>query len=400
MPKRKLGINVFDAAQQRIAQIFDDFPRIYVSFSGGKDSGVLLHLVAEEAAKRKRQIGILFVDLEGQYKVTIDYIQDCFDLYSQHEKFWCALPLSLRNAVSMIQPRWQCWDPSQREKWIRQPPSDSITDIDHFPFFYPGMEFEEFVPGFGEWYSHGKATMCLVGIRAQESLNRFRTLIANKSRHRDLCWTTYKGGTVYNGYPIYDWATEDIWRYFGKSGKPWNKLYDLMHRSGVSIHQARICQPYGDDQRRGLWLYHIIEPESWSRVVARVSGANSGALYCRETGNMQGYLRVTKPGHCTWKQYAQLVMDSMPPKSQEHYRAKISVFIKWWADRDYPTIPDEADEEAERAKTAPSWRRIAKVLLKNDWWCKGLSFTITKAKSYDKYLRVQRARQNRWNIRI
>ena len=46
-----------------------------------------------------------------------------------------------------------------------------------------------------------------------------------------------------------------------------------MHKAGVKLSLQRICQPYGDDQRRGLWLFHLIEPETWAKVVARVNGA-------------------------------------------------------------------------------------------------------------------------------
>ena len=99
-----------------------------------------------------------------------------------------------------------------------------------------------------------------------------------------------------NVYPIYDWRTEDIWAWQGKNpDRRYNKLYDLMHKAGLTIHQQRICQPYGDDQRRGLWLFHLIEPETWSRVVARVNGANGGALYAGESGNVTGYRKVSKP---------------------------------------------------------------------------------------------------------
>ena len=65
--------------------------------------------------------------------------------------------------------------------------------------------------------------------------------------------------------------------------KSYNKLYDLMHGAGLTIHQMRLCQPYGDDQRRGLWLFHLIEPNTWAKVVSRVNGANSGALYVMES---------------------------------------------------------------------------------------------------------------------
>ena len=61
--KRMLGVSVLEAARQRIAWVFDNFPRIYLSFSGGKDSTVMLHLVMDEAIKRDRTIGVLFVDL-------------------------------------------------------------------------------------------------------------------------------------------------------------------------------------------------------------------------------------------------------------------------------------------------------------------------------------------------
>ena len=79
-----LGINVLEAARERISWTFDNFPKIYLSFSGGKDSTVMLHLVMAEAIKRDKKNGVLFVDLEGQYKLTIDHIQECYDLYADN----------------------------------------------------------------------------------------------------------------------------------------------------------------------------------------------------------------------------------------------------------------------------------------------------------------------------
>jgi len=35
--------NVYDASLERIEYIFNNFERIYLSFSGGKDSGVMLN---------------------------------------------------------------------------------------------------------------------------------------------------------------------------------------------------------------------------------------------------------------------------------------------------------------------------------------------------------------------
>lgn len=273
MPKTRLGIDVLTAARQRIADTFDNFPRLYLSFSAGKDSTVMLHLVADEARKRGRKFGVLLVDLEGQYKLTIEHAEAMLDEYADviDEEHWMCLPIALRNAVSVYQPKWQCWDPDAKDAWIRQPPKRAKTDPAEYPWFWRDMEFEELVPLFGEHYARGERTACLVGIRADESLNRFRTIAStSKTTLGGRQWTSLVTPNVYNVYPIYDWTTKDIWTYHGKNpDRRHNELYDRMHLAGVKPSLMRICQPYGDDQRRGLWLFHLIEPETRRRTSER-----------------------------------------------------------------------------------------------------------------------------------
>lgn len=394
MPKIPLNLNVYEAAKERIEFTFDNFESIYLSFSAGKDSTVMLHMVMDEAIKRNRKIGLLIVDLEGQYKLTIDHMTACVEMYREYlEVYWICLPLHLRNAVSVFEPFWLCWDAEKKSDWIRTPPKEAITDINFFPFFKVGMEFEEFVPEFGEWYSKGKTTACLVGIRADESLNRFRTIAStSKIPFKEKQYTTKVTDNVFNLYPIYDWKTEDIWTYHGKfKNKRHNELYDIMNKAGLSIHLQRICQPYGDDQRRGLWLFHLIEPETWAKVVARVNGANSGALYVQDTGNINGYGKITKPAHHTWKSFSEMILNTLPEATAEHYKNKLYVFIKWWEERGYEEgIPDQAPALLESKRVAPSWRRICKSLLRNDYWCKGLGFTQHKTEAYSKYLKLKK----------
>lgn len=404
MPKQSLPFDVCEAARQRIGWTFDSFERIYLSFSGGKDSTVMFHLVMDEAIKRNVKIGILFVDLEGQYKLTIEHVKSCLDMYRDNiDQHWVCLPIHLRNAVSVFEPHWKCWDESAKDQWIRPLHDGCINDQNFYPFFHDGMEFEEFVPEFGKWYSQGKSCACFVGIRADESLNRFRSIARdNKEMMDGKKWTTLVDGSVYNIYPIYDWKTSDIWVYHAKNpNKPHNQLYDLMHKAGLTISQMRICQPYGDDQRRGLWLFHIIEPETWAKVVARVNGANSGALYVNESGNVTGYRKISKPEGHTWESFARLLIESMPEKTKMHYQNKVTVFVKWWMDRGYPEgIPDEADYKLEADKKVPSWRRVCKSLLRNDYWCKGLSFTQHRSEAYDKYLKLMEKRKSTWQLQI
>ena len=394
MPKIRLENNVYEASIDRINYTFDNFEKVYLSFSAGKDSTVMLHLVCQEAIKRNVKIGLLIVDLEGQYKLTIEHIEACIENYKDNiDLFWVCLPLHLRNAVSVYEPFWLCWDDERESDWIRPLPKKSISDLNYFPFFRKGMEFEEFVPEFGEWYSQGKTTACLVGIRTDESLNRYRTIASDKKiKFNNKQWSTKVTESVYNIYPIYDWTTEDIWIYHAKNPEMrYNKLYELMHKAGLSISQQRICQPYGDDQRRGLWLFHLIEPETWAKVVARVNGANSGALYINESGSITGYNEITKPKNHTWKSFSILFLNSLPEITREHYLNKIYTFEKWWKERGYEVgIPDEAPKILESKKLAPSWRRVCKSLLRNDFWCKGLGFTQHKTDAYKKYLELKK----------
>lgn len=400
--KRYLTTDVLVETRKRISQTFDDFERVYLSFSAGKDSTLMLHLVCDEARKRQRKIGVLLIDLEGMFSITMKHAEDLYAMYADViEPYWTALPIHLRNAVSVFEPFWLCWDPNCKEAWVRQPPTWAIVDEKFYPFFWRGMEFEEFVPLFGEWYAQGKACACFVGIRTDESLNRFRTIaLSKKEMWKDRTWTTKVIADCYNVYPIYDWAVEDLWVYHGKNpDKPHNRLYDLMHQAGLTPSQMRICQPYGDDQRRNLWLFHIIEPQTWARIVARVNGANGGALYIQEWGNINGYRQITKPKGHTWRSFGELLVASMPPKTREHYRNKITLFEKWWTERGYPEgIPDEADYNMEAQRKAPSWRRVCKSLLRNDYWGKGLGFSQQKSEGYEAYLKLMRKRKEHWGI--
>jgi predicted phosphoadenosine phosphosulfate sulfurtransferase len=357
----------------------------------------MTNLVLEEAKKRSKKVGLLIIDLEAQYTKTIEHIEAMIEEYSANiELYWVCLPLSLRNAVSNFEPKWTCWDTEARDLWVRELPKNPevITeDNNPFPFFEKGMEFEEFMVLFGEWYSSGAPTGGFVGIRADESLNRFRT-IASKTKKmlNGKNYTTEVCKNLYNVYPIYDWKTQDIWHFHAVTGiQNYNEIYDYMYRANMSIHEMRLCQPYGDDQRRGLWLYHILEPLTWPKVVARVNGVTSGTLYIKESGNATGYRFVTKPDHHTWESYCRLLLATLPAKLKGHYQERFVTFMKGWKGRGYTNgIPDEAPLILEKKQWAPSWRRLCRVILRNDYWCKGLGFTQPKSEAYGKYLRLKK----------
>ena len=394
--KNYIGKSVLEAAKERISYTFDHFDNLLLSYSGGKDSTVMFHLVMKEAVKRNRKVGILFIDFEAQYKHTIDHSERLFSEYEKNiDLFWICLPIKLRNAASNFEPVWTCWEPERRHDWVRELPKRDgvVSDIKTLPFFQPNMEFEEFIVLFAEWYANGKDTGCFVGIRADESLNRFRTIaVYDKEMHGGKRWTTKVTDHAYNIYPIYDWKTKDIWVYHANNpDKLKNKIYDLMHQAGVKPSQQRLCQPYGDDQRRGLWLYHLLEPETWYKVVARVNGANSAALYIQEHGNVNGYNKISLPDGHTYKSFCNLLLSTMPKITRDHFVERFKVFMKGWKGRGYTNgIPDAAPRVLENAHWAPSWRRMCKVLLRNDWWCKGLGMQQPKSEAYGRYLKMKK----------
>jgi len=394
--KKELDISVLEASKDRVAKTFDDFERIYVSFSGGKDSSVMTHLVLDEAKKRNRKVGLLIIDLEAQYKSTIKHIEDMIEMYKDNiDLHWFCGELLLRNAVSDFEPKWVCWDESKKDIWVRPKPK-LASDLSQYDFYVPKMEFEELMVIFGEWYSQEKMCAGFIGIRSDESLHRYRAITSEKNglMHKDYKWTTKIRQNLFNVYPIYDWRTADIWIFHLKNQDlPYNKIYDMMTRAGVKFSEQRLCQPYGDDQKKGLWLYHILEPDTWYKLILRVSGVNSGALYVKERGNMTGNASVSKPKGHTWESYTNFLLKSLPKKTQNNYKDRFEKFIAGWMQRGYDSIPDEAPHDLEVKCWAPSWKRMARCILRNDYYCKGLGQTQPKSEAYEKYKQIKEKRR-------
>lgn len=389
--------NVYEAAIERYEIAFSEFDNWFFSVSGGKDSSVMIQLAASVARRMNKKFSVLYIDLEAQYSHTIEHVEKLIEITKDvvENWYWIAMPLSLRNAVSVIQPKWICWDKKDHKKWVRSMPKNKhVVNEDNYQeweWFERGMEFEEFILYFAEWFNkqHGGITGTGVGIRSDESLNRFRTIVSqSKERYLDYNWTTRlkfknKNHDIYNFFPLYDWRTEDIWTAVSKLDLEFNEIYELMYKNGLSIHEQRLCQPYGDDQRNGLDQFRSLEPETWELVLNRVHGVNFGNIYCRTS--LLGNLTSQKPDEMTWQQYAVFLLESLglyAPELRDHYHRKIKTFMKWYEEKEGVSISDyqdEADSKLEASKKVASWRRIARAIERNDFWMKRLSFGQTKS---------------------
>lgn len=408
-------MNVYEAAQQRIIYIFDEFDNIMVSFSGGKDSGVVLNMAIDEARKRGRRLGVWFLDLEAWYKKTIEFIERMIDNNQDVvDAYWICLPMKSDNSLSYFQPFWTWWEPGKEDIWVRPMPKreDVINLTNHrFPFYREGITFEEFVRHMGNWYGNGGKIACLLGIRTQESLNRFRAMYMDKATYKGHRWSTFITGETYNFYPIYDWTVDDIWTYNGKFEKDYNHLYDLFYKAGISIHKMRVDEPFGDTCKAGLNMFKVIEPDTWARVCNRVSGANMGALY---NHNKMMNANYTLPKGHTWKTFTEFLLDTLPKETADHYRVKFYKFAKYWKevgcglpadeirlleekypdhiinthttnnrgkrDKEVVKFVDIVDEIAELDTRSEllTWKRMAMCIIKNDYLCTRLNFSVTK----------------------
>ena len=412
-------LNVFDASIERLDFIFENFNRIYLSFSGGKDSGVMLNQVVDYMRERgiTKRIGLMTLDNEANYTHSLNFmheiIQDNLDLL---DVYWCCLPITLPCTVSSYATDWQCWGVNDEDKWIRPMPQEEyIVNIDNhkFDFFQENMMYDTFWDKFGDWYAQGEKCACLIGIRSDESLNRFRAIMNDrKETLKGRMWTKKNTKLVYNCYPIYDWKTEDVWIANCKFDWKYNELYDIFWKAGLSIAQMRVASPFMSESKSSLNLYRVIDAGVWSRLCARVSGANFVATY----GKQLSYNSFKLPEGHTWKSFTKFLLDTLPKESGENFKMRFAQSIKYWwrvgrglsedviedlrknniefilgektrhGNKDKTCIrmlpPDHLDMLKCHNSEVTSWKRFAITILKNDHTCKylGLAPTHDQAK--------------------
>ena len=420
MVREYLHMNVYDAFLARMHFLFEEIDHIYVSFSGGKDSGLLLNLVLDYRNQHypERAIGVFHQDFEAQYTVTTEYVERTFErIKDQVELYWVCLPMATRTALSSYEMYWYPWDDTKEELWVRKMPrKDYVIHLENNPIFTYRyrMHQEDLAKQFGRWYrlTHGnKKTVCLLGMRAVESLQRYSGFLNKKYGYQGECWISRQFKNVWCASPLYDWSAQDVWHANYQFHYDYNHLYDLYYKAGLKVSQMRVASPFNDYSKDALNLYRVIDPEIWVKLVGRVQGANFGSIYGRTKA--MGYRKVTLPEGHTWRSYTLFLLETLPVRLRNNYIKKFKSSIEFWhktgggldeeaiqelEEHGYRIqrngvsnytlnkksrviflgrIPDDTDD-IKSTKDIPSWKRMCYCILKNDHICRFMGFGMTR----------------------
>ncbi len=422
MTRRYNEQNVYEALYERLDYLFREFDNIFVSFSGGKDSGLLLNLLMDFRRKYYpyKRIGVFHQDFEAQYTVTTEYVERTFKRLENEpftDLYWVCLPMATRTCFSSYQMYWYPWDDTKEEQWIRPMPDHPyVINLKNNPIatYHYRMHQEDLAKQFGRWYrmSHGgKKTVCLLGIRADESLQRFSAILNKKYGYEGECWISKQFKDTYAASPIYDWSISDVWHANAVFGYDYNKIYDLFYMAGLKPSQMRVASPFNDSAKESLNLYRVIDPEVWAKLVGRVRGANFGAIYGKTKA--LGYRQLTLPEGHTWESYTKFLLDTLPTRLKNNYIKKFRTSIDFWHKvgggleeetirelishgyqikrngiSNYTVmrnsrivfigkIPDHTDD-IKSSKDIPSWKRMCYCILRNDHTCRFMGFGLTR----------------------
>lgn len=402
-------MNVYDAAIKRLNIIFDNFNYVYVSFSGGKDSGVLLELCAKVAKERGVRFGIFHMDYEAQYKITSEYVERTLERFqNKADIYHVCVPFKVTTSTSMFQSYWRPYEEAKKDIWVKNPPTNAMTEKD-FPFFSDKLRDYDFQDEFGEWLAAKYGSVCcLIGIRTGESLNRWRAVHSDRNykKWEGYSWTNTAKNCV-TAYPIHDWTTEDVWTANAKNHWDYNRLYDLFYYAGVPLYKQRVASPFLSEGMESIRLFQAIEPDTWGKLIGRVNGVSFAGLYGGTTA--MGWQKITKPKNFTWEQYMYFLLNTLPEHVKQNYLDKLAKSVKFWRERggclDEETINrlkkigvkikvggtsrhDKSkkpvrmeyleDYAGRNFNEIPTYKRMCVCIMKNDHLCKYMGFSLTK----------------------
>ena len=293
--------NVLDAVRKRISYLFDHYDNISLSFSGGKDSTALFHLVNAEAIKRDRKFILYFQDQEAEYQGTIDFVEWAMT-QPNVIPLWYQVPIFMTNAASQQQLFLWAW--GEGEEWIREKHPIAIHSIENV---YP-KRFHKFNLWVGQNLKKLKGnSVSIIGLRAEESPDRRFVMFGEDS---ELFWLRRKN-TPHKAYPIIDWRYTDVWKYLIENNLKYNKVYDKMYMLGGNLKFFRVSNLVHEKAFRCLTDLQELEPETYDKLEKRLHGVHTAAIYGKE--NLVYSIKSLPENFKTWKEYKDFLLSSIHP---------------------------------------------------------------------------------------
>ena len=266
--RKQADINVLEAARQRIKNVFSNGVKVYMSFSGGKDSIVLADItykLIKEGEIDPSLLTVQFIDEEGMYDDVIEIVmawRKKFILAGAKFEWYC-VEVKHFSCFNMLteDESFVCWDRYQEENWIRKPPSFAIRS---HPLLDARMEnYQTFLP------RTTQDGIIMIGTRASESVQR---LINMSDRNMNQL-----GDRKF--VPIYDWKDHDVWLYLYQNHIDIPISYVQMWQVGVPKNQLRISQFFSVDTAKCLVKMAEFKPDLMNRVTKREPNAYLASLY-------------------------------------------------------------------------------------------------------------------------
>jgi predicted phosphoadenosine phosphosulfate sulfurtransferase len=300
--------SVLEAAEKRVSFLFDNYDNISLSFSGGKDSTVLFHLINEEAKKRNRKFILYFQDQEAEYTATIDLVAWAM---SQPNviPLWYQVPIFMTNAASHQQLFLWAW--GEGEKWVRDKHPLAIKSIENK---YPKRFYK-----FNLWVGQnlrklpGKS-VSIIGLRAEESPDRRFVMFGEDS---EMFWLR-RVNEPHKAYPIIDWKYKDVWKYLIEGGFKYNRIYDKMYMLGHDIRTMRVSNLVHEKAFRCLSDLQELEPETYNKLEERLQGVHTAAIYAKE--NLIYSIKKLPEHFKTWKEYKDFLIENINPELSKIFK--------------------------------------------------------------------------------
>jgi predicted phosphoadenosine phosphosulfate sulfurtransferase len=262
--------NVFDEALERIRFLFDEFPEIVISMSGGKDSAVIFELSRIVAREKGRlPLKVFWLDQECEFENTVKYIKGV--MYDPDViPLWYQIPFRLQNATSANEQWLNCW--GEGEEWVRPKDPISIKEntfgVDRFVALMEAIMSQTL----------DKPTAVLTGVRTEESPARFVALTEDPT-YKWITWGNKIDAAkeIYNFHPLYDWTYLDVWKAIYEHNWAYNKHYDNLFRYGVPVRKMRVSNYFHETAVHSLFLLQEVEPATYERATQRISGLDTAA---------------------------------------------------------------------------------------------------------------------------